>query len=191
MMRSTFLRWCSIAALSLFCLGLAPAQDDDTQSDAEPKKEKKLPKGLKAVGQALAVAPTFNAEPNLKAKYYIYLVSAASNDVCQELLPKVVEAYPAMKKKGVEILLICVDDTKEAAQNNVKKHECPFPAVWWADNPRKEDYPGLTAGLGIPFVAFVTPQGEKIVSGNAISSVSGILAWKDILFGKKKPKKKK
>ena len=189
MTKSTILRWCGIAALSLFCLGLAPAQDDDTQSDAQPKKEKKIPKGLKPVAKTIAEMDTFNAKPNLKAKYYIYLISASWCGPCQALMPKIVEAYPDMKKKGVEILLISADNSLDAAQKYAKSHDCQFPAVWQGD-PKVKSLPGLTGGPGIPWAVFVDAKGKQIVACVASNGSTGVLKWEDVLFGKKKPKKK-
>lgn len=188
-------RWIGIAALALCCL--APAQDDDISADDEPQKttstgkEKKIPKNLKPVASVIAGMDTVNAKPNLKAKYYIYLSSASWCGPCRALMPKIVEIYPAMKKKGVEILLLGADKNVEEVKQYAKSHKCKFPAIWGND-PLVRDLPGLEGGAGIPWAVYVTADGEQLGSVAANNPEKGILQWESIFLGKKAtPHKKK
>lgn len=177
-------------ALALAACTLLPAQQDDEAAPEEtPKttsKEKKLPKGLKPVPLAIAEMDTFNAKPDLKAKYYIYLISASWCGPCRALMPKVVEAYPAMKKKKVEVLLISADQSLKEAQEYPKSHNAKFPAIW-QNELKKVSLPGMGGGAGIPWAVFVTADGEQLENAAANQC---ILNWEEICYGKKKGPKK-
>ena len=185
-------------SLALGLMGTSIAQDDDADKDStavikDKKENSGSKKALKAVPATLSELPVFNAKPDLKAKYYIYLVSASWCGPCQALMPKVVNAYPAMKKKKVELVLLGADGSLEAAKKYVDSHNGKFPAVWKGDLKNTE-LPGFVGGPGIPWVVFVAPDGKTVHSSVANNPTTGILNWEEILFSKKaatkKPKKK-
>lgn len=182
-------RWIGIAALTLCCL--APAQDEPSAAGDEPQQtsetpKKKLPKNLKPVAKAIAAMEPFNAEPDYKAKYFIYLQSASWCGPCCREMPKIVEAYPAMKKKKVEILLVGADRSPEAAEKYLKKFGAEFPGVW-GDDARAKELPGYTRSSFVPAATFVDDKGKVIASGGG----SLVEKWEDVLFKKKSSKKKK
>ena len=175
-----------LAALALCCL--APAQEETAATDDEPQKtsetpKKKIPKNLKPVAKAIAAMEPFHAEPDYKAKYYIYLESASWCGPCCREMPKIVEAYPAMKKKKVEILLVGADRSPEAAEKYLEKFKAEFPGVWGNDK-RVKDLPGYKRSSFVPAATFVDEKGNVIASG------SGTLVekWEEVLFKKKKNK---
>lgn len=177
-----------------FSFGLAVAQDDDSVTDDKPQHisetpNKKIPKNLKAVAKAIAEMEPVNAKANLKAKYYIYLISASWCGPCQALMPMIVEAYPAMKKKGVEILLVGADKNLDDVKKYAKSHNCKFPAVWHGD-PLVKALPGITNAAGVPWAIYVNADGEQIVAGVANMGNSSILNWEEILLGKTGKKSK-
>lgn len=186
MKSKTMFRLIGWAMLAACCL--APAQDSATAED-EPTpqttaKEKKVPKGLKPVAKAIAEMDSFNAEPNYKAKYYIYLESASWCGPCKAEMPHIVKAYPEMKKKKVEILLVGADRSPEAAEKYLKSFNAEFPGVWGGDELVK-NLPGYKRASYVPHAVFVDEKGNVIEDGNG-----GLVKnWEAILFKKKKKKK--
>lgn len=185
-----FLNMLLVAAMTVCCA--APAQDEPPTDKQEPKKataKKLAPKkkralgGLKPVAKAIAQLDPFNAEPDYKAKYYIYLQSASWCGMCKVLLPKVIEAYPAMKEKKVELIIVGEDHTLDEAHKYMENTEAPFASVYGVD-PRISTLPGYKRSQGIPAATIVDEKGKVIASG------SGQLAlkWESEIFEKKKKK---
>lgn len=183
-------KWVALA-VALVCCCPAPAQDDGDAADDTPQQTtksdtKKVPKNLKPVAKAIAEMEPFNAEPNYKAKYYIYLESASWCGPCCKEMPKIVEAYPAMKKKKVEILLVGADHTTQAAEAYLKKFKAEFPGVWGGDR-RVQSLPGYTRSRFVPAATFVDEKGKVIASGGGAL----VEKWEEVIFKKKGSKKKK
>lgn len=173
-------------AMGLVCM--APAQDEDDAD--EPQPAPKVEKGSKRsvakspVAKVIAGLDTFNAEPNLKAKFYIYLMSASWCGPCKAEMPEIVKLYPAMKKKKVEILLVGADNSKEAAAQYLQTFKAQFPGVYAKDKGVSE-LPGLSSPPGIPYVIFVNDKGVVLDKGIASSLMRN---WEKII--KSKPAKK-
>ena len=188
MNRFRICRWIGVAALALCCF--TPAQEVSEPVDDTPQKSsetpKKIPKNLKPVAKAIAAMEPFNAEPDYKAKYYIYLESASWCGPCCNEMPKIVEAYAAMKKKKVEILLVGADRSAEAAERYLKKFNAEFPGVW-GDDERVKSLPGYTRSRFLPSATFVDDKGKVIATGGGAL----VEKWEDVLFKKKTSKKKK
>lgn len=179
-------RW-ALTAVAALCM-LAPAQEDatpDEENTQQTTPKKKTPKNLKPVAAAIAAMDPFNSVPEFKAKYYIYLESASWCGPCCKEMPKIVELYPAMKKKKVEILLVGADRSPEAAEAYLQKFKAEFPGVWGGD-PLVKDLPGYKRSNFVPACTIVDDKGKVITSGNA----SLIERWEEILFKKKGGNKK-
>lgn len=144
--------------------------DDDTGSEPEPAF---------SVAEVLEKLETFNAEPNLEADYYVYLESASWCGPCCREMPKIVKAYAAMKKAGIEILLIGADRTPEDAQKYLEKFGAKFPGVHRKDEGVNE-LPGYTPAQGIPTATFVSADGEVLQRDHG----SIIMNWKKIISNK-------
>lgn len=188
---SRLLNMLLVAALAVCCA--APAQEDEPPIDKqEPKKasaKKPAPKkkrplgGLKPVAKAIAQLDPFNAEPDYKAKYFIYLQSASWCGLCKALLPKVIEIYPDMKEKKVELIIVGHDHTLDEAHKYMEDMEAPFPSVY-AMNPKISTLPGFTRSPGIPAMTIVDEKGKVIFSGHG----QKVLKWESEIFEKKKKK---
>lgn len=162
--------------------------DSDTGNDAKPPtketaKEPDISK-LKPVAKALARLNTFNATPNYKAKYYIYLQSASWCGPCCAEMPHIAKAYPAMKKKRVELILVGCDSTRDAAEKFLIKYGGTFPGVQIGEEGVSK-LPGFTKSPSVPNAIFVDEKGKVLHSGHG----SDVLKWESYI--KKKPQKGK
>ena len=196
MIRNFLFRLFGMAALSVLCVSPLSAQDSEDATDEStevtpPKSKKSIPKNLKPVAQAIAEMNTFNAKPDLKAKYYIYIVSASWCGICKHIMPKVAEIYPAMKKKHVELLLVGADGSLEEAKKYAASYnnKAKIPSIWQRD-PENKKPPGFVGGPGIPWVVYVSADGETVEASTAVNKEKGILNWEKVLFDKKSGNKK-
>ena len=191
--------------LMALCICLtAPAQDDagaptdtvsgeseaadstdatDSDSSKSAKKKKATSKKKNSVIGCLSEMDVFNAEPNKKAKFFIYLQSASTCGHCRAGMPKIVEMYPEMKKAKVEVILIGCDREKETAQRFLQTFKAPFPAVMGKEG---KDLPGFVRTDGIPHAAFVNAKGQLIEAAYATTGI--VDRWKEVI--KQKPQKK-
>ncbi len=191
-----FLKWVGGAAVAA-ASGILLAQDDakaekdgaDDSTAAVEKPDKSKKKALTAakskVAKELVKLDTFNAEPNWKAKYYIYLYSASWCGPCKHEMPKIVENYPAMKKKGVEVVLMGCDKTREDAEKYLKDFNAPFPGIMEQDG---KDLPGFAQPGGIPYAVIVSSKGDVIVSDFAARIMGD---WESYIGKKRKAHDKK
>ena len=188
MARRYFRVW---GALTL-CLGLvwaAPAQQEDRANDKplqKSDKEGKRPQAKASVGKALKSLDTFNAVPNTKAKFYIYLFSAGWCPSCKAEMPDFVKLYPEMKKKKVEMILIGADHTREAAIKYLESVKAEFPGVHYKSDGVRS-LPGLTPpqAMPIPYAILVDDKGRVLCDGSAGSVIRN---WEKNI--KAKPAKK-
>lgn len=134
--------------------------------------------GGESVSNVLSNLSTFNADPELRAKYYVYLHSASWCGFCRQEMPKIVEAYKEMKDAGVELLLIGADSTPEESQKFLETYGATFPGTH-KDTQGVEDLPGYEKAHGYPSAIFVTEEGEVLESGHG----SIIQDWRDIING--------
>ena len=136
------------------------------QAVQKADKEGKRPRAKSSVGKALKGLDTFNAEPNAKAKHYIYLFSASWCPNCKAEMPAFVSLYPDMKKKKVEMILIGADHTREAAVKYLEDAKAEFPGVHYkSEGVRK--LPGLTPPRAIPYAIIVDDKGNVLREGTA------------------------
>lgn len=123
------------------------------------------------------------AQPKKSAKYYIFIFSASWCGYCPPVMKAAVEAYPEMKRRGVEVILMDCDDTVEKSEEYVKKYNAPFPAVCVKE---AQAFRELLEGSGftgaVPFVVYVDDKCNIIFSGHGLK----VKDWKSICFEQKK-----
>lgn len=169
--------------------------DDGVDTKVDKKKGKKTKEadkekkqsGLSVVGAAIKEFKTFNAKPNLKADYYIYLCSASWCGPCRREMPTIAEEYKAMKRsKKVEILLVGFDRTEEEALNYLKSFKAKFPGITKDQLNEKKvtALPGFSIASGIPYAVVVDKEGNVITQGHG----SLVKDWKKYTIDRKKSK---
>ncbi len=147
----------SLSALSAGSLASA--------KDAEEQVE------LRTVQAAVAAIKPIQGEINTKADYYIYLASASHCPPCRALMPKVVKEYSKLKRKKIELILLCGDKTEDAAKEYASSYKAKFPVVMFGTGAR---LPGYKGGSGIPNATIVDADGKVIDNGHG----KIILEWK-------------
>ncbi len=142
---------------------------------AAPGKPKLAPAGSARVADVLATLPLVKKDtiPNLKARYYVYLMSAGWCGPCNQEMPHIVEAYAEMKRMGVaELILIDFDDSPENARAYMDKYAATFPAIMQNKAP---ELPGIQPPGGIPSAIIVDAMGNMVASGHG----SITMQWKE------------
>ncbi len=135
------------------------------------------------VGEALVSLPVLTgAYPRTSARYYIYLCSASWCGPCNREMPHVVKAYEEMKKSGlVELVMVNVDKTEEAARAFLEKYGATFPATASVNGAR---LPGFANPRGIPYAIIVDADGNLVKRGHG--SIIG--EWKKVITDYEKEK---
>jgi|GEM_PF-1401451 len=170
----------------LHAQGEAPASEEaavSTKNKAD-KKNKKAVKPRTVVGRAIEdLAYVTEARPNPKAKFFIYLFSAAWCKYCPPVMKAMVQDYPKMKKKHVEIILMS-PDSEDSVKAYVEEYKAEFPAIRYS-SAAVQDVPGSPRAEGLPGGMVVNGRGDVLYNGHG----SGLLSWVDLI--QKKPEKKK
>lgn len=192
----------TLTALLAFGLLACPllAQDEAVSTDsaaedtAEPgvkdkkkaKKEKKAGKARTAVGQALEdLEYETDARPNPKAKFFAFLFSASWCKYCPPVMEMMMEEYPKMKKKQVELILVSPDSAANIAQY-VKKYDAKCPVIMSSGAaPKLSSVPGEPRAESLPGIMIINGKGDVLFNGHG----SGGKNWESII--KQKPDKKK
>lgn len=183
-----------LLALGLLVCPLS-AQDDtpaneDTAAEAptkkEPKKEKKASKARTAVGKALdELEYQTDARPNPKAKFFAFLFSASWCRYCPPVMQKMMEEYPKMQKKNVELILVSPDSEANIAAY-VKKYDAKCPVIMSSGGaPKLSSVPGEPRAESLPGIMIVNGKGDVLLNGHGSLGAN----WENII--KQKPEKKK
>ena len=147
-------------------------EETDTADAAEPT-------ATPGVAEALGKFKVFNAKPNLKAEYYIYLYSASWCGYCQQCMPIAVAEYNKMKSsRKVEMILICGDKTEAEAKEYIKSKKCKAPTIMFAEL-QATAFQGLP-GCGMPGYPAISVVDK---TGRQIKNVVGATAVKEVLSG--------
>ena len=150
--------------------------DDEEESETAAEPDKNAKPG---VAEALGKFKVFNAKPNLKADYYIYLYSASWCGYCQQCMPIAVAEYNKMKSsRKVEMILICGDQTEAAAKEYIKSKKCKAPTIMFSEL-QATGFQGLP-GCGMPGYPAITVVDKD---GKQLKNVIGATAVKEVLSG--------
>lgn len=143
--------------------------------DAEPQPAP----AANAVVAALEQYDVFNAKPNPKADYYIYLCSAGWCPNCANEMPSIRAACKNMRRAGkVQIILVSFDKTLVEAKAYAKRCQLNSPTLWIEAMRKKvfQQLPGFVDdGCGIPHVFVVDKNGSLITRGHG----SILKNWRD------------
>lgn len=155
--------------LSTCLLGMSWAADKKAEGEGE---EITVPKVLSEV-------ETLNVRPNLNAKYYVYLWSGSEGNIFKEVLTAVASEYPKMKKKGVELIMLCEEGDENKTKENLNQLKVKFPVVRLYDEKVAELPSVKKKKGGFPACMYVTPEGEMIVQGHGAC----VLDWEAVCHG--------
>lgn len=167
-------------------------KDEDVEADSEDEEaaapEKPAKPSTPKVVEALGKFKVFNAKPNLKAEYFIYLYSASWCGYCQQCMPVAVEQYKKMKSsRKVELILICGDKSEAEGKNYLKSKKLKSPAIMFSELQATQ-FRGLPGcGMpGYPAISVVDKEGNLIKNVVGASQVQAVLAeWRDLTIAKK------
>jgi peroxiredoxin len=158
----------------------------DSKDKKKEKKEKKAGKARTAVGQALeGLEYETDARPNPKAKFFAFLFSASWCKYCPPVMEMMMQEYPKMKKKQVELILVSPDSAANIAQY-VKKYDAKCPVIMSTGAaPKLSSVPGEPRAESLPGIMIVNGKGDVLFNGHGSVGKN----WESII--KQKPDKKK
>lgn len=158
-----------LSTAAVLISGVAGAQDSVPAAGITPTE--KAP-ALTAMQQAFeGVNWATDKKPNLRAKYYIYLISASWCGPCQRLMPQIVEAYKTEMKEGklVEVILTACEQTPAGVPAYLAKYNAGFPGIH-ISAPDVDRFVGFDKNdmkRGIPFVVICDNNGKVLDKGHS------------------------
>ncbi|MBR5195818.1 MAG: redoxin domain-containing protein [Akkermansia sp.] len=167
------------------------AEGDAETEDVDADEEKAAPAkpSVPKVVEALGKFKVFNAKPNLKAEYYIYLYSASWCGYCQQCMPVAEAQYKKMKgTRKVELIVICGDKTEAEGKNYLKSKKLKSPAIMFAELQATQ-FQGLPGcGMpGYPAISVVDKEGNMIKNVVGATAVTEVLnSWRELTIGGRK-----
>ena len=116
-------------------------------------------------------------QPDLKSKFFIYVSSADWCGWCKRITPMLVEEYPKMKERGVELIMFYDTATEEKARAFLRDSKINFPVVWVK---KEQGNPGISGIMGnsVPSCLYMNPEGEVIARGHGVA----VKDWAAICF---------
>ncbi len=168
----------ALSTAALLLAGIAGAQDSVSAAGITPAG--KAPE-LTAMQQAFeGVNWATDKKPNLRAKYYIYLISASWCGPCRLLMPRIVEAYKTDMKEGklVEVILTACEQNPAGVPAYLAKYNAGFPGIH-ISAPDVDRFVGFDKNdmkRGIPFVVICDNNGKVLDKGH-----SAFGSWKETI----------
>lgn len=166
----------------------AAEDEEDAEDDADEEESESAKAGAPKVVEALGKFKVFNAKPNLKADYYVYLYSASWCGYCQQCMPIAVEEYRKMKSsRKVEMILICGDKTEAEAKEYIKSKKLNAPTIMFAEL-QATGFQGLPGcGMpGYPAISVVDKDGKQLKNVVGATAVKETLSgWRALTIGGK------
>ena len=157
--------------------------------DADEEKSAPAKPSVPKVVEALGKFKVFNAKPNLKAEYYIYLYSASWCGYCQQCMPVAEAQYKKMKgTRKVELIVICGDKTEAEGKEYMKSKKLKAPAIMFAELQATQ-FQGLPGcGMpGYPAISVVDKEGNMIKNVVGATAVTEVLnSWRELTIGGRK-----
>lgn len=133
------------------------------------------PAAMGEVKNVVSELPFINAEPATDAKYYIYVNTDCFSE-WMHFLPQIAEAYPEMKRAGVELLYFNHDNSEEETLKQLRENQASFPSI--ARSAAGVDFIPQISNVPERHAAFITADGALITRASIVS----VPDWKNILF---------
>ena len=165
------------------------AKTEVDEEDSDEPKEKAAPAkpATPKVVEALGKFKVFNAKPNLKADYFIYLYSSSTCGHCQACMPVAVAEYKKMKSsRKVELIVICGDKSEDDAKKYMKSKKLKAPTIMFGALQATQ-FRGLPGcGMpGLPAISVVDKEGNMIKNVVGASAVQETLSgWKELTIAR-------
>ncbi len=140
---------------------------------------------LRSINAYMEGVEALKGKINTKADYYIYLGSASHCPACVALMPSVVREYSKLKRKKVELILICGDKNEEDTLEYAKDYKVKFPVLHYA---AANNLPGRgdMGGAAIPNAVILDADGNVLAKGHGRI----VLDWKKTIAAAEKEAKK-
>jgi len=118
--------------------------------------------------------PKLKKLSELKSPYTLIVFGASWCETCKQEVPKIANLYPKWKAKGLEVVFISLDETKEAFEQFVT----PFPFTSYCDyskwnSPVANDY----YVFGTPTLFLLDAKREILLRPNSISQMDVWVDW--------------
>lgn len=138
-----------------------------SKAASEDKRMKKKSGKVGKIGAMLKEIQTVNGTPDYSAKVFCFLRSASWCGPCRKLMPSVIQNYPAMRKKGMEVVLIGFDKTPQGVLQYLQSHKAEFAGMHMSE-PKLKENPELSPHkqVGIPYVTIMDADGKILYSGH-------------------------
>lgn len=178
----------------------APAAKKETKAKKKGKKADRETEAdaaeLSPMAQALSKVKCYTtAKPNLKAKYYIFLVSTSTCAHCNRTMPGNVTLYNQMRRQGdVELMLLTPTnmDNAEAALGFLNKYNAPFAGATDAEMKAagvpvakqvNSNAPGMILALP-PYIIVADSDGNLLHQGPGSEQGRNMMEdWKNHTIG--------
>lgn len=156
-----------VSLLSVLVLSPISYAETDTTTASQNIPSDKSP-AAGAVAAALSELKPVCGSFNPQAEYFIYVYSASWCGPCRAVMPRIVRLYKdtLSRDKRIEIILIDLDRTEEAAKAYVAHYDADFFTVM-GRTPVVDKLPGAYQVRGIPHCIAVDKNGKRIFSGHA------------------------
>ena len=118
--------------------------------------------------------PKLKKISDLKSPYTLVVFGATWCETCKEEVPKIANLYSKWKGKGVEVVFVSLDETKEAFEQFVQ----PFPFPSYCDYG-KWNSPIATAYyvFGTPTMFLLDAKREILLRPNSINQMDAWVDW--------------
>ena len=150
---------------------MAPATEKPAKkkrkAPAKAASEDKRMKRVGKIGAMLKEIQKVNGTPDYSAKVFCFLRSASLCGPCRKLMPSVIQNYPSMRKKGMEVVLIGFDKTPQGVLQYLQSHKAEFAGMHMSE-PKLKENPELSPHkqVGIPYVTIMDADGKILYSGH-------------------------
>ena len=198
----SFLFLLVIGSVLAFSPVLAQDEVDEEATVEKSESGKKKKKGKKSrekteaasakpaasrVIEALGKFKVFNAKPNPRAEYFVFLYSASWCGYCQQCIPVAVDQYRKIKaSRKVELIIICGDKSEAEAKAYLKSHKAKAPCILFSELEATQ-FQGLPGSgvFGFPAVSVCDKDGNVISNEIGASKVKAVLEdWRKLTLGK-------
>lgn len=121
-----------------------------------------------------ALVPLPKKLSDLQGTYTLIVFGASWCETCKQEVPKIASFYPKWKAKGLEVVFISLDETKEAFEQFVT----PFPFTSYCDYGKwNSKVAGDYYVFGTPTMFLLDPKRSIVLRPNSIPQMDAWVDW--------------